>query len=204
MINPDKLRNFDAMFGIYGPDYLFNIAHDQIGDHCLAKLQSNDKTAYIHDITIGAGIDKEYFCTATVTSPQKKAGWYICEYTDTKDDGYDNLGTHLFIPVIKPIKYIDDNLVCDDKSPLLIFMLICMHNFAYTHVTSFEGTPLANVNLTTLIRSCARIDFKIAAFNLNTLSSMGRYLMMELFLNDYITSGMISTWIDPYNIRRRE
>ena len=200
MINHNKLSNFDALLGICGPDYLFDIAYEQLGDYCLAKLQSNDETAYIHNITIGNGIDKEYFSTAIVTNPQKKEGWYICEYTDVKDDGYDDIGTHLFIPVIKTVKYLDDILVCDDKSPLLIFLCICMHDFGYTHVTSFEGSPLENVNLTILIRSCARFDFRIGAFNLRTLTSVDRWRILDLFLKNEITTDMISAWIDPYNL----
>ena len=201
MINPNKLRDFDAMLGICGPEYLFDIANEQISDYCLAKLESNNETAYIHNITVGNGIDKEYFCTATVTKPQKKAGWYICVYTDVKDDGYDKLNTHLFIPVIKPIRYIEDNLVCDDKSPLLIFLCICMHDFGYTHVTSFEGTPLQKINLSILLRACARLDFKISgAYNLSTLTTARRWRILNLFLDNEITVDMISTWIDPYNI----
>lgn len=202
MINPNKLRNFDAMLGICGNEYLFNVAHNQIGDYCLAKL-TNDKSAYIHNITVGNGIDKEYFCSAIVTKPRKKAGWYICEYTDVKDDGYDDLDIKLFTPVIKPVKYIDDQLVCDDKSPLLIFLCICMHDFAYTHVESFEGTPLANINLTTLLRSCARFDSNIGGFNLSSLTAIDRWRILDLFLRNEITTDMISTWIDPYGIGRR-
>ena len=203
MINPNKMSYFDAMLGICGPEYLFDVANEHLGDYCLAKLQSNDETAYIHSITVGNGIDKEYFCTASVTKPQKKAGWYICEYVDIKDDGYDELNTHLFIPAIKPVKYIDDKLVCDDKSPLLIFLCICMHDFAYTHVTSFERSPLKNINLTKLIRSCARFDPKIVGFNLYTLTVADRWRMLMLFLNNEITADMISTWIDPYNIGKK-
>lgn len=200
MINQDKINEFNFMLGLCGPDYLFDIAHEQIGNYCLAKLQSNDDTAYIHDITMGKGIEKEYFCTATVSNPQKKPGWYICKYTDVKDDGYDELDTHLFVPVIESIRYIDDGLISDDKSPLLIFMLICINNFAYTHVESFEKSPLENVNPNILIRSCSRIDPRIAAFNLSMLRSSGRIRMMELFLNNDITENMIATWINPYHI----
>lgn len=204
MINPNKLGDFDVLLGLCGPEYLLDIAHDQIGDYCLAKLENNNETAYIYNITIGSGIDKEYFCTATVTKPRKKAGWYICEYTDVKDDGYNELGTHLFIPVIKPVRYIEDNLVCNDKSPLLIFLCICMHDFGYGHVTSFEGSSLENVNIDVFIRACARFDSKtISGYNLSTLTTAGRWCILNLFLNNEITTDMISTWIDPYNIGRR-
>lgn len=200
MINPKRLNDFDTMLGICGPEYLYEISLDEIGNYCLARITNNE--AYIHNISVGKGIDKEYFCSANINTTQKKSGWYICKYIEIKDDGYDSLGTHLFVPVIEPVKYIDDDLVCNDKSPLLIFMRICISDFGYTHIESFEGSPYANINLVPLIRSCARLDRNIHGYNLVTLKNIDRYFMMNLFINSHITSGMISTWINPYNIGR--
>ena len=201
MINPNKKSKFEAMLGICGPEYLFNVTEEMVGGFCLASVTSNDKTAYIHDITIGKGIDKEYTSTTIIAKTVKKDGWYICKYIGIEDNGYDELGDHVCTPIINPIKFIKDCWICDDKSPMTIFLLICCRNFGYEHVTSFKGSILENVDINKLVRSCAKYDRMILPVScLSALNSNSRNRMMSLFLKKDINVDLISAWLDPYHL----
>lgn len=201
MVNPNKKDKFEGLLGICGPEYIFSVAEEMVGEFCLAKVDSTSNTAYIHDITIGRGIDKEYTTTATTIRSVKKSGWYICKYTGVKDEGYDETGYHICTPIINPLKFIKDCWICDDKSPMTIFLLICCPDFGCGHVTSFKGSPLESINLSKLIRLCSTYDKLILPIDFGVLDSNSRRRMMSLFLKNDINVDLISALLDPYHIR---
>lgn len=205
-LHPNYYKNFEHFLGLYGPDHFFEMMKDKIGRFCLIRVEKTAKTedVKIYDISkVGRGINKEWTCKAVINGKSPKTGgWFLAKYVGVDDHGYDVDGDHNCIPIVNPIKFIKDEWVCDDKSPLGIFLGICLDRFDGSYIVNLDSSPAKNCKVGVLISSCRRLNRRIGGTTLATINQADRKEMISLFLKNEINVDMISTWLDPYNLRK--
>ena len=202
-----KYKNFEDVLH-NDPEYLYNILSDHYGDFCLIRIEKNQEWAYVYDILPGRGVEKE--CNIMVRIDKlypgyHKPGWYIGRYIRMDFGAYtiDEPKIHLRTAYVVPIKYLKDIWICDDKSPMGIFLCICLKKFTGGYLQSVENTPLKNVDIDKLIRSCSRFNRQIKSTCIEELTAEERVIMISLFLKEDINIDLISAWLDPYHTGRR-
>ena len=202
-----KYKNFEDELH-NDPEYLYNLVSDHYGDFCLIRIDKNQEWAYTYDILPGRGVEKE--CNIMVRIEKlypgyHKPGWYIGRYTRMDFGTYtiDEPKIHLCTAYVTSIKYLKDIWICDDKSPMGIFLCICLKKFTGGYLQSVENTPLTNVDISRLIGSCAMFDRQIKSTCIEELTPEERTRMISLFLKKDINIDLISAWLDPYHTGRR-
>lgn len=202
-----KYKNFEDVLH-NDPEYLYKLLSDHYGDFCLIRIEKNQEWAYVYDILPGRGVEKECNIMVRTEMPYHgcyKPGWYIGKYSRLDPGVYttDEPKIHLCTAYVTPIKYLKDIWICDDKSPMGIFLSTCLKKFTGGYLQSVENTPLKNVDIDKLIRSCARFDRQIKSTCIEELTAEERTRMISLFLKKDINIDLISAWLDPYHTGRR-